>query len=181
MTWGFRWTYPRASWRISLVSLSIYMGFPRSPFKPLQISSRTLPEGLQLFSLRTFTRGPKDFFDFLGGFIDLLKWCLKDFTSFLNGSIDFPEGLLKGCVNFLREFIGLLRFRFRTSFTCSSRISITFPRISNASLRGLQVYQRVPWRISLNYLRISMDLPKGFLKGFIALLKHLQGLPQGLP
>ena len=26
-----------------------------------------------------------------------------------------------------------------------------------------------------------MDLPKGFLKDFIALLKHLQGLPQWLP
>ena len=57
MTWGFPWTYPRASWRISLISLSIYMDIPRSPLKPLQISSRTLPEGLHLFSLRTYTRG----------------------------------------------------------------------------------------------------------------------------
>ena len=61
MTWGCPWTHPRAPWRISLISLSIYMDFPISPSKPLQISSRTLPEGLHLFSLRTFTRGSQGF------------------------------------------------------------------------------------------------------------------------
>ena len=155
-------------------------GLPISPLKPLLISSGLSLKDFIYFPWGLSQEGPKDFFDFLGGFIDLLKWYLKDFTSFLNGSIDFPEGLLKGCVNFLREFIGLLRFHFRTSFTCSSRISITLLGISNASLRGLQVYQRNTPRISLIYLRISMDLLKGFLEDCIALLKHLQGLPQRL-
>ena len=180
MTWWFPWTYPRASWRISLISLSIYIGLPNGSFKIITDFLKDSLKDFIYFPWGLSQEGPKDFFDFLGGFIDLLKWYLKDFTSFLNGSIDFPEGLLKGCVNFLRDFIGL-RSHFRTPFTCSSRISLTFPRISNASLRGLQVYQRVPWRISLNYLRISMDLPKGFLKDFIALLKHLQGRLQWIP
>ena len=61
MTWGFPWTYPRASWRISLISLSIYMELPISHLKPLQISSRTHPDGLHLFSLRTFIRGAQGF------------------------------------------------------------------------------------------------------------------------
>ena len=141
--------------------------------------------------------GPKDFFDFLCGFIGLLKWCLKDFTSFLNGSIDFPEGLLKGCTNLLREFIGLLGIHFRTSFTCFSRISITFPRISNASLRGGRftkgfpeeshwftsgfqwTYLRASWRISLLCLSIYRDFPKGSLKNVIDFFKDFIDLLKG--
>ena len=172
---------PKGFLKDFLAFLKYLHELPKISFKAITDFLKDSPWRISFIFLEDFhKRVPRISLTFSCGFIGLLKWCLKDFTSFLNGSIDFPEGLLKGCVNFLREFIGLLRFHFRTSFTCSSRISITLLRISNASLRGLQVYQRNTPRISLIYLRISMDLLKGFLEDCIALLKHLQGLPQRL-